>query len=338
MKTNVLFTWKTKDSTREYFREKLREFPKLNLIFPDDTSPESMLKFAPETDIVIGWKVPDGFLEKAERLALYNTTGTGAQHLIGPFRELNKTRKVVLCNSHGNSYAVAQHVVAMLLALTNKIIPYHQWMIDGKWRPDDDNLHSIPFLRRKIGFLGYGAINQDAHRFLAGFDLEFHALKRDWSSMPSDIPTPIEKYDHAAMRRFLRAIDTLIIAIPLTSYTKGMIGQEELALLGPDGLLVNVARGGVVDEESLYQALKNKTIAGAAIDVWYNYHPEPDAKGRLYPTRFPFHELDNIVLSPHRAASPFDSLEMLDDVIENIRRYASGRDDFINVMSLEHEY
>lgn len=148
----------------------------------------------------------------------------------------------------------------------------------------------------------------------------------------------IEKYRFDDLHRFLKSIDTLIIAVPLTSKTRGLIGERELELLGCDGLLVNVARGAVVDEESLYVALKDKIIAGAAIDVWYEYRPEPDDKGRKYPAKLPFYELDNIVLSPHRAASPFDDLQRWDDVIENIKRFADGRTDFLNVMNLEREY
>jgi phosphoglycerate dehydrogenase-like enzyme len=101
---------------------------------------------------------------------------------------------------------------------------------------------------------------------------------------------------------------------------------------------VNIGRGAIFDQEALYNALATDVIAGAAIDVWYTYKPEPDEKGRLFPFEFPFNKLDNVVLSPHRGASPMDDLKRWNEVIENITRYAQGRHDFINRVILEREY
>ena len=94
----------------------------------------------------------------------------------------------------------------------------------------------------------------------------------------------------------------------------------------------------MINEEALYLSLKKKELTGAAIDVWYDYKPEPDSKGRKYPTHFPFHLLDNVVLSPHRAASPFDDLKRWDEVIENIKRFCMGREDYLNIVDLKREY
>ena len=95
------------------------------------------------------------------------------------------------------------------------------------------------------------------------------------------------------------------------------------------------------DIEELFGRFKEileKKIAGAGIDVWYDYRPEPDAEGRKYPYSFPFHELDNIVMSPHRCYSPFDSLERWDGVIENIKRADAGRRDYLNIVDLKRGY
>ena len=139
---------------------------------------------------------------------------------------------------------------------------------------------------------------------------------------------------------FLREVDVLVVAVPLTAETDGMIGADQLLLLGDHGLLVNVARGAVVDERALYEALHSRTIAGAGLDVWYEYRPDETSDGRKYPYdgQYPFHELDNVVLSPHRAASPFDDLRRWDEVIENVRRVADGREDLLNLVDLERGY
>ena len=135
------------------------------------------------------------------------------------------------------------------------------------------------------------------------------------------------RYTPADLDRFLDAVDTLVVALPLTEATHGMLGRQELERLGPTGLLLNVGRGPVVDEAALYSALTQGRIAGAAIDVWYDYDPQPDAAGGRYPydaATHPFHTLPNVVLSPHRAASPFADIARWDDVADTLRQIALG--------------
>jgi len=167
--------------------------------------------------------------------------------------------------------------------------------------------------------------------------VEFLILKRTWRG-DEEFPTLVKQFLPKDLNTFLEETDMLVIAVPQTDETIGMIGEDELKLLGAESILVNISRGIVVDEEALYNALKQKTIAGAGIDVWYEYKPEPDVDLRKYPTKFPFHELDNVVLSPHRGASPMDDLKRWDEVIDNIRRLAEGRDEFINVVELDRAY
>jgi phosphoglycerate dehydrogenase-like enzyme len=211
-------------------------------------------------------------------------------------------------------------------------------MAAGEWRKRDESSNSSPLRNRKVGLLGYGAVNQKVHKLLSGFDLEFSILRRDWGDSSIQLPTNTRKFLPHQLLQFLKEVDILVLAIPLTGLTQSLIRREELELLGPDGLLVNVARGKVVEEEDLYKALKEGVIAGAAIDVWYNYHPIPDSEGHQYPFAFPFHELQNVVLSPHRAASPLNDLERWDEVIENIERVAEGDRQFINLVDLGREY
>ncbi|MFX0209131.1 MAG: NAD(P)-dependent oxidoreductase, partial [Candidatus Hodarchaeota archaeon] len=306
--TVVLFTWEVNDRLKNYLTTQLDGTPKLKIVFPEEISDEVLLEFAPKADIMVGWRVPDEVKLAATKMQLYINPGVGIKHHIEFFRKLNQTRKVLLINGHGNSYFTAQHVVAMLLSLMNKVIPHHNWMRSGLWRKRDADAASIPLRYRKVGLLGYGAINTKVHRFLQGFSVEFSILRRNWPEGEEELPTPAKKYLPDDLARFLEEVDILIIAVPETSQTMGIIGHNELTRLGSKGLLVNVSRGSVVDEDSLFQALRDNIIAGAAIDVWYNYNPDPDDQGRKYPYShsFPFHTLDNVILSPHRAASPFD--------------------------------
>jgi phosphoglycerate dehydrogenase-like enzyme len=332
----VLFIWQPKNELKEYLLNGLSDTAGIELIFPDSTDEKTLKFLAVDVDIIIGWKPTKEILESAGNLSMYISPGAGAQHLIELFRDINKTRNVILVNGHGNAYFTAQHTVALLLALLNKIIPHHNWMENGVWRQGDKQAASIPLRERKIGLLGFGAINRYVHKFLSPYDNEFHVLKREWDE--ENNPTGITKYSPKEFDQFLKVINTLIIAVPLTSKTIGLISAKQLELLGKDGLLVNVGRGPIIDEKSLFNALKEKVISGAAIDVWYDYRPEPDTNGKKYPYKYPFHKLSNIVLSPHRAASPFDDLKRWDEVIENIKRFTVGSRDIINKVDLDNEY
>ncbi len=310
----------------------------IDLVFPSHPSQEEYMKLAPDANIIVGWRPTRDLLQAAKQLQLFITPGAGVQHLIDLFVDLNRSRKIVLTNCHSNSFFVAQHAVALLLALSNKVVIHHNWMVDGQWRRGNDAAKSTPLRNRRVGLLGYGAINQKVHRLLSGFDLSFSILRRTWEHRQAQLPNQAKRYLPRDIHLFLDEIDVLIIAVPLTSLTYHLIKKRELELLGSYGLLVNVARGNIIDEKSLFDALRNGVIAGAAIDTWYDYDPVPDRKGRKYPFSHPFHELQNVILSPHRAASPLDDLARWNEVIENIQRYAKGSEELLNVVDLARGY
>ncbi|TFG11021.1 hypothetical protein EU534_00335 [Candidatus Heimdallarchaeota archaeon] len=335
---NVLCIWQPDEKLRNYLEDGLRDYPQVKLIVPPDLNQKTLLRLVPEADIIMGWRPTRDLLKAAKKTSLFINPGAGVQHLIPIFKEVAVNRKLVLVNGHGNSYFTAQHVVALLLALTNKVIHHHNWMVEGHWRRGDSFARSIPLRGRKIGLLGYGAVNRLVHKFLAGFDIKFSVLRRDWSKQQSELPTSVAKYTFDDLHEFLREIDILIVAVPLTSKTEGIIKKQELEMLGEEGLIVNIGRGPIIDEKSFYFALKERKITGAAIDVWYNYQPEEDVDGKKYPAKYPFYDLDNVVLSPHRGASPMNDLKRWDEQIENIIRFAQGRKDFLNVVNLDEGY
>ena len=334
----VCFSSKVSIEVQNHLKESLKLLSNVELMFPENTSDAYLKNIVSEVDVLIGWRPSKILLESGKKMKVFINPGAGVNHLLDLFIELNKYRKVTLINGHGNSYFVAQHAVAMLLTLTNKTIPHHIWMKEGKWRTGDQDAASIPLRFREVGLLGYGAINKRVHQFLAGFDVKFHILRKDWNKQKDKLPTEAKKYDVDDLDHFLKEIDVLMIAVPNTSLTSGLIKAKELKLLGSNGLIINVARGDIINQEDLYNALKYNTIQGAGIDVWYDYRPHANKGGLKYPYEFPFHDLDNIVLSPHRGYSPFSDLLRWDEVIENIKRISQGRSDLINVVNLKEEY
>ena len=334
----VLCIWQPNDQLKDYFEKELEKYPQVKFIYPQDIKIETLLELAPKADIIMGWRPTLELLQAAKKLQLFINPGAGVQHLIPIFKEATVNREIILVNGHGNAYFTAQHAVAILLALMNKVIPHHNWMVEGYWRRGDSFATSTPLRDKTIGLLGYGAVNRRVHKFLSGFDVEFAILRQDWFKQKEPLCTPAKQYTFDELNNFLEIIDILIIAVPLTSKTRGLINEEQLQLLGKNSFIVNIGRGEVIDEESLFKALNEKKIAGASIDVWYNYQPQEDEKGKMFPSIFPFYELDNVVLSPHRGASPMNDLKRWDEQIENIVLFAQGRKDFVNIVNLDEGY
>jgi phosphoglycerate dehydrogenase-like enzyme len=334
---NILFIFKVRDEIKNYIIEGLSSIKNLNLIFPENAVDDEILELAPAADLIVGWRPTPELLERAINLKVIINPGVGVQDHIRQYKDLYKTRGITLLNGHGNTYFTAQHAVALLLSLTNRIILHHHWMTQGLWRRGDEFAKSVPLKNRRIGLLGYGAVNQKVHKFIAGFDVDFSILKRSWKGNET-LVTSAKKYVPSELESFLTEVDILIIAVPQTDETDGMIGERELELLGSNALIINIARGAVIDEKALYEALSKNLIAGAAIDVWYEYQPKEDSAGKKFPFHYPFHQLENVVLSPHRGASPMDDLERWNEVIENIRCFTEEDDDFINVVDLDRGY
>ena len=103
-----------------------------------------------------------------------------------------------------------------------------------------------------------------------------------------------------ALPQLLPQADVLLIALPGTPETEGLIGEAELALLPRGTVLVNIGRGPIVDAGALYRSLKEGHLLGAGLDVWYNYPPDPESRSHTPPSDYAFHELENVVMSPHR--------------------------------------
>lgn len=323
----VLFLWEPQPDLRKKIIESL---PNLDLHFVHPTDDVGSLEALDQFEAAVGWRPTLDMLKRMKNLELFINPGAGVQHLIPIFQKLD--RNVVLLNSHGNAYATAQHAVALLLSLTNKIIDHHEGLKQGNWRLGDSFRKSV-LLKGNLGLLGYGKVNQQVHQMLSGFDLTVYVHKR----RPSDVGNAnLCKNFH----EFLEIVDFLIIALPLTPETEGLISTSEFNVMKPHLLLVNIGRGPVIHEGALYEALRSKKIAGAAIDTWYNYQPN-EIDGKKYPYNaidHPFHELENVILSPHRAASPMDDLSRWTEVIENLRKFSEGNKDYSNVVDLQAGY
>lgn len=329
-----------------YIKNRLRDFTNVEIIIPESLSIPDLIPLAQKANVILGWNCPEELFPYIRHIKLYITPYTGLSYLIRKFRKMNPPPQFPIVNSHGGAKLIAQHAVAMLFGILNHLVIHHMEMLDGTWIPGgegvDERFPTIPIEGRNIGLFGYGHINQNVHKYLQGLSGNFHILKRSWDNFQNQqAPTKFTRYTPDQLDIFMEKIDTLIIAAPLTPETREAIKMKQLELLGKNGkkgIIVNVGRSKIINEKDLFTALKENIIARAALDVWYIYNPEPDSHNRLWPYSKPFNTLKNVLLSPHRADSPFDHLSRWDDVIENIKRAALGRTDFLNLIDVERGY
>lgn len=267
----------------------------------------------PDVDLTVGPTVPaPAGLEmliagRPEREQI--TASPNLRALIIPWAGLpESTRQLMLefphvavHNLHHNALPVAEHALALLLAAAKYIVPMDRSLRTGDWTPRYQPNPSILLRGRRALILGFGAIGQQAARLCRGLGMEVVAMRRG-SSRPSSLAgNGIALAMPEALHTLLPRADVLIVCLPHTPETEGLIGADELALLPPGAILVNIGRGPIVDEGALYHALREGPLYAAGLDVWYNYPPDKAARAHTPPSAYPFHELDNVVMSPHRA-------------------------------------
>ena len=212
-----------------------------------------------------------------------------------PTAELMKEfEQIDIHNIHHNSSTTAEMAVSLMISALKRIIPVDRDLRSNDWRRRYSDEPILLLEGKTVTVLGYGAIGQKVTEICKAFKMNVNVVKRTNDKNISDI------YSLEALQSLLPKSDVLIICLPLTKETTGLIGQDELKLLPENATIVNVSRGEVVDEKALYDELKSGRIK-AGIDVWYNYPKSEEQREDCPPSDFPFHKLDNVVMTPHLA-------------------------------------
>lgn len=223
-----------------------------------------------------------------------------------------------LCNLYGHEQAIAEWALLGMLAVSRHVVVYDRRLREGHWSPGLPMEHELA--GRVVGTIGYGHIGRRVVELARALGMEAVAVSRS--------PTPQRAAGvrwlggREDVTRLMEEADFAVVATPLTDDTRGLVGARELDALGPDGVLVNVARGEIVDEQALYEALRDRSIGGAALDVWYRY---PRGGEGAAPSAFPFHELDNVVMTPHVSGRSHGTRERRARfLVEQLRRLERG--------------
>lgn len=192
-----------------------------------------------------------------------------------------------------NGAPTAELAVALLLAAAKNLLPADRAMRGGQWAT---TMPALTLADGTVLVLGHGSVGSRAAAAFAALGMRVVAVRRRLDGVPAQYET----HTVDALPDLLPRADALIVCLPLTPATKGLLGPRELGLLRPSAVLVNVGRAQVVDEAALFQALRTGTLSAAACDVWYNEPTRLNDFAPVAPSRYPFHELGNVVMSPHR--------------------------------------
>jgi phosphoglycerate dehydrogenase-like enzyme len=228
-----------------------------------------------------------------------------------------------VCNTFEHEIGISEYVLAAMLHWTVGLSGRDARFRAASW--EDSPRLSAPFrpelAGKTVGCIGYGHIGQAVAIRARAFGMRVLAIVHrprplepapDWLGGPGELGHLLEESDF------------VVIACPLTAATQGLIGRVELAHMRQAAVLINVARGAIVDEEALFAALQARTIGGAVLDTWYRYPSGGDASVR--PSRHPFHELDNVVMTPHCSGWTEGLMERRFAVIaDNLERLIAGQ-------------
>ncbi len=273
-------------------------------------------------DVIYALKLPGRLLERAPRLKWLQTVSTGVDRILSP--ELSRSKVVVTNMSGIHEVTIAEFVLMLMLMFVKQVPRSFYQQIEGRWK-----WFPVDVLAGKtVGIVGLGRIGREVARVSRFFDMKVVATRR--SATVGDVEENVDLLlPPARLHELLSLSDFVVLALPLTDDSRGLIGEDELAAVKPSARLINVSRGAIVDEPALIRALDEGRIAGAGLDVYAEEPLPPDS---------PLRRMQNVIFSPHVSGD----IEAYDVgaarlFAENLTRYLSG-EQLLNIVDKSHGY
>lgn len=271
------------------------------------TDLQKALALAPRAEVMVGWNIPREAVQRAPQLRWIHSTAAGVDQLLHP--EVLE-RAIDVTSSTGIHQPLVEHVFALVLALTRRLHVALRNQLHRRWERRaavGDEIRG-----KTMGILGLGHIGGEIAEKAAVFGMGVIGTKRT--------PVPVAYVDRVyppeGLADVLRDADVLVIALPLTAQTRGLIGEGELRAMKRTALLINIGRGAIVQEAALLRALQEGWIAGAGLDV---FEREP------LPADSPLWGVDSVIITPHvSGTSPRYMDAAVPLLCENLRRYLDG--------------
>ena len=306
--------------------EELRtRFP--HITFLHSTTRETDLELAPGADAAFAIALGREAIARATRLRWLHCSGHAVGHF--PLADL-AARGVVVTNSRGiQSVPIAEHVMACLLALARRLPQTLRDQQERAWRPNALTGEASPWLLagRTIGIIGMGTLGRAIAVRAKAFGMRVVGMRRN---PDRGAPLEVDEVVGPTERdRLLSEADVVVIAAPLTPETDRLLDARAIARMKAGAVVINIARGQLIDEAALAEALESGRLGGAALDVFTTEPLPPDS---------PFWSLPNVVVTPHNSgfrAGHFDAV--IDLFAENLTRFERGVE-LLNVVDLQTGY
>ncbi len=233
-------------------------------------------------------------------------------------------------NIHHNDQTTAEMTFALMITVMKRIIPIDRDLRKSNWERRYNDEPILLLKDKRVVVLGYGAIGQKVVKMCQAFDMQVSIVSRTIKDIENS--STIDK-----LPTLLPSCDVLLITLPLTKETENLISKERLSLLSDNCTIVNIARGKVIDEKALYNELKSGRLR-AGIDVWYKYPMTEEERKHTPVSNFPFHELDNVVMTPHLAGHSDVVEDLRIDALAKLINQASNGEELDNKIDLDLGY
>lgn len=288
----------------------------------ESTSKEQVDAMLAEAEVLFGRRLPQNIIARAPKLKWIQGMATGVE---GYLRDDILRSPVILTSVKGiAAIPVSEFALQFMLMLAKQAQSCFQMKQEKQWKP----FRPAVLRSKTVGIIGLGTIGQEVARLAKAFGMRVVATrrtaKRVGKARYADTVLPREQ-----LKELLSQSDFVVLALPLTSETREIIGEEELRVMKPTAYLINVSRGRTVDEKALIRALDEHWIAGAGLDV---FATEP------LPTDSPLWGFPNVIFSPHMAGAMEDTnMRATERFCENLRRYLNG-EKLLNVVNKKKGY
>ncbi|MCH8294212.1 D-2-hydroxyacid dehydrogenase [Candidatus Poribacteria bacterium] len=262
-------------------------------------------------DVYVGWLNRDLFLA-AENLKWVQSSSSGVDYLVA-IPELVESDVLLTSASGTHAAGVAESAIAMILAFTRGIRESVFRQQQRQWAGGEIRRKLVELTRSTMGIIGFGKIGREIAKRVSGFEPRIIAV----DLYPGDKPDYVSGvWGFDRLDDLLRESDYVVVAVPRTPQTRGMIGQKQLALMKPTAMLVGMSRGGIIDETALVQSLRENRLAAAALDVFAK-EPLPE-DSELW-------DVENLLVTPHvSGGTQFEGQYVLDIFRENLERFVRG--------------
>lgn len=240
-------------------------------------------------------KLTREMLEKAKRLRLIQHQGVGYDTT-----DVETAKRLGIpigLTPEGTSIGVAEHTILLILAVYKKLVIAHNSLIKGEWLQFALRPESYEMYGKTLGLVGFGRIGREVAIRAKPFDVRILYYDKYIHASPEQ--KEMLGVDEVSFEKLLAESDIISLHVPLTDETRGMMNHKAFKAMKHTATLINTARGGLVNERDLYEALRGRVIAGAGLDVFEKEPPSPDN---------PLFKLDNVILTPHISAGTKDAL------------------------------